>query len=112
IPIDEILCRELAMLALTRMKNPDTISNHVQAVIASYDICNTAPEKIYVPTCIIHSDDDPVIPFEHATALHHKIKHSTLNIISGFGHSFANRQFFDPICHSIKEVSSSVKLKK
>lgn len=101
IPPDEILCRELASLVFQRMKNPDGFMNHFKASMASYDLYAAAPQKITAPTYIIHGEEDPIFPPEHGIALQKAITGSTLFMMPGLGHSFANRELFQPAVMNI-----------
>jgi pimeloyl-ACP methyl ester carboxylesterase len=107
IPVDEILCRELAASAISRMKNLEPGNDHMKAIIASYDLCAAAQEKVDVPTLIIHGDEDPILPLAHAHALKDAIKNSTLQIVPGLGHCLMNRQFFEPVIREIVACAKS-----
>lgn len=101
IPTDEALCRELALLVFQRMKNPDGVNNHLKATMASYDLYTAALAKITTPTHIIHGAEDPIFPLAHGKAIQTAIAGSTLFVMPGLGHSFANRQFFQPTIMNI-----------
>lgn len=101
IPTDEALCRDLALLVFQRMKNPDGANNHLKATMASYDLYTAALSKITAPTHIIHGAEDPIFPLAHGRAIQAAIAGSTLFIMPGLGHSFANRQFFQPTIMNI-----------
>ncbi|MBA3537747.1 MAG: alpha/beta hydrolase [Tatlockia sp.] len=101
IPTDEVLCRELALQVFQRMKNPEGINNHLKATAASYDLYTEALGKITAPTHIIHGAEDPIFPLAHGRAIQEAIVGSTLFVMPGLGHSFANRQFFQPTIMNI-----------
>lgn len=101
ISADETLCRELALQVFKRMKNPDGIFNHFKAIMASFDIHLAAPSRITAPTHIVHGDEDPIFPLEHGIALQAAITGSTLCVLEGLGHNFANYHFFEPILQNI-----------
>lgn len=101
IPIDTELCRELATLAFTRTDKQDSAFNHIQAIIRSHELHAAAPSKITAVTHIIHGADDPLFPVAHGEATHAAIAGSTLSIIPGMGHNFANRQLFEPLINEI-----------
>ncbi len=107
IPTDEVLCRELALLVFQRMKNPEGTNNHLKATMASYDLYAAALSQITAPTHIIHGAEDPIFPLAHGKAIQAAIRGSTLFVMPGLGHSFANKQFFQP---TIMNIISCAKL--
>lgn len=106
LPVDEELCRQLAILNFERMKNPASPQNHMKAIFASHDLHRNAINKISAPTHIVHGDEDPIFPLEHGKATQAAIPGSTLCIIPGLGHNFSCRELMMPI---IREIVSSVK---
>lgn len=98
---DEVLCRELALQVFQRMKNPEGINNHLKATRASYDLYATASKKITAPTHIIQGAEDPIFSLAHGKALQAAISGSTLFVMPGLGHSFANKEFFQPTIMNI-----------
>ncbi len=111
IPTDEVLCRELALLVFERIKNPDGMNNHLKATMASYDLYAAAPSKITAPTHIIHGAEDPIFPLAHGRAIQAAISGSTLFIMPGLGHSFANREFFEPTVMNIISCAKAAETK-
>ena len=105
VPIDIELMRQLAMQSIMRMRNPEGISNHFLAIIASYTLHQEAVSKIKVPTIIIHGDQDPVFGLDHAEALNKSIENSKLIIIPGLGHGITNKIFYPKIIEGIMEVT-------
>ena len=105
IPVDETLCREIAILNFERMKNPESPNNHFRAMMASFDLHAAAPSKITAPTHIVHGDKDPIFPLEHGKATHAAIAKSTFCMIPGLGHNFTCRELLLPMVTNI--VSSA-----
>lgn len=101
LPIDEAMCRQIALQTLLRMKNPEGPNNHFTAIRASYELLDQAPANIKNPTLIIHGDVDPVFPIDHAHALQSAIPHAKLALIANLGHGLPNQQFFAPIIEEI-----------
>ncbi|MBS0185417.1 MAG: alpha/beta hydrolase [Proteobacteria bacterium] len=66
---------------------------HTEAMLASFDLHQKAPELIQIPTLIIHGEKDPIFPLDHAEALKNRIKDSKLLIWDDFGHAISPRHF-------------------
>jgi pimeloyl-ACP methyl ester carboxylesterase len=103
IVIDEALCREIALLNFERMKNPESPNNHHRAIIASFDEHATSSEKIVSPTHVIHGDADPILPVEHGKAVHAAIANSTIDIMSGVGHTLFSDELLSQLVFKIAE---------
>lgn len=106
IALDEELCREIAILNIQRMKNPESPGNHHKAIMASHDYHAAAPSKITAPTHIVHGDEDPILPVEHGKAIQAAIANSTLCIIPGLGHNFLCRELLTPM---VSQIASTAK---
>lgn len=106
-PVDEALCREMAILNFERMKNPESPNNHYRAIMASYDFHAAAPSKITAPTHIVHGDEDPIFPLEHGKAIHAAIAKSTFCIIPGLGHNFSSRELLSPMLTNIVSTAKA-----
>lgn len=106
ISVDETLCREMAILNFSRMKNPESPNNHFRAMMLSHDIHRAASEKITAHTHIVHGDEDPIFPLEHGKAIQTTIKNSTLCVIPGLGHNFSSRELLVPM---VENIISTVK---
>jgi pimeloyl-ACP methyl ester carboxylesterase len=100
-PLDEELCKELAILSFKRAKNAENNDNHYKAIIASHDIHAAAISKITAPTHIVHGDEDLIFPLEHGKATHAAITGSTLCIIPGLGHNLLSQELLQPILENI-----------
>jgi pimeloyl-ACP methyl ester carboxylesterase len=110
LPVDEALCREMAILNVERMQNTESPKNHYRAIIASHDLHAAAPSKITAHTHIVHGDEDPIFPLEHGMTTHAAISKSTISIIPGFGHHLSNKELLLSIATyivSIVQKSSS-----
>jgi pimeloyl-ACP methyl ester carboxylesterase len=101
IPVDETLCREMAILNFERMKNPESPNNHYRAMMASHDFHKNAPNKIKAPTHVVHGDEDPIFPLEHGRATHAAIANSTFCVIPGLGHNFSCKELLSPMVVNI-----------
>ncbi len=107
IPVDETLCRELAIENFERMRNPESPNNHYRAIMASYDFHAAAPSKITAHTHIVHGDEDPIFPLEHGKAVHAAIAHSTFRVIPGLGHNFSCAELFSPMIANIVSTTKA-----
>ena len=88
IPVDEALCREMAILNFERMKNPESPNNHYKAIMASYDFHAAAPSKITALTHIVHGDEDPIFHL-NTVKQHTQPLQTQLSVLSGLGHNFS-----------------------
>jgi len=104
IPLDEELIHQLVMQMFARMRYPTNQKNHFLAIQASYALHSEAPSKIKVPTLILHGDQDPIFPVDHAYAIQKAIPHSKLAIVPGMGHT-VHTPFFNIIIESIDNVA-------
>lgn len=107
IPVEETLCREMAILNFKRMKNPESPNNHYRAIMASYDFHAAAPSKVTAPTHVVHGDEDPIFPLEHGKATHAAIAKSTFCIIPGLGHNFSCKELLLPIVTNIVSTTKA-----
>lgn len=107
IPVDEALCRDMAILNFARMKNPDSPNNHYRAIMASYDFHAAAPSKITALTHVVHGDEDPIFPLEHGKATHAAIAKSTFCIIPGLGHNFSCKELLLPMVTNIVSTAKA-----
>jgi pimeloyl-ACP methyl ester carboxylesterase len=105
VSLDLDACRQLALQVFARMKNPEGVANHFQAILASYDSYSQAPKAIKAPTLILHGDSDPIFPLDHAYATQEAIPHSRLEIIPGLGHGFCSESQFASIVEKIAAVA-------
>lgn len=106
VPIEEEFLRQTALQNFVRMRNPQGIVNHFQAIQASYTLHTASANMIKAPTLILHGDEDPVFPIDHAYALNKTIAHSKFFVLTGFGHGFTNTQFFNPIIEKIEKFTN------
>lgn len=61
------------------------VNGHGRAVMEADDVVDDL-RNLQVPTTIIHGTADPVLPLDHARALHASIADSSLELIEGLGH--------------------------
>lgn len=101
---DEELNHQLALQSFLRERNPESVSNHLKAVEASYDLHKQSAGKIQTPTLILHGDEDPIFPLDHGEALKQVIPHAQLEIIPGMGHAL-NTHFYNVLIEKIVEIS-------
>jgi pimeloyl-ACP methyl ester carboxylesterase len=112
IPVDEALCREMAILNFERMKNPLSPNNHYRAIMASFNLHNAAPSKITAHTHIVHGDEDPMFPLEHGKATHAAVARSTFCIIPGLGHNFSSKELLIPMVTNIVSTAKYADARK
>jgi pimeloyl-ACP methyl ester carboxylesterase len=103
---DEALNRQLGLQTYIRMRDPLSPFNHHKAMMASHDLHDDAPSKIKAPTLILHGDQDPILPLDHAEALHQAIPHAQYVLIKDMGHSL-NAKFYDLIIEKIAGITKS-----
>lgn len=105
---DVELNRQIALQSFIRTKDAGSMFNHISAIDASYELYSKAAQKIKAPTLIIHGDQDPILPVDHAHALNEKIPNSKLNIIQGIGHGL-NKGMYPILIENIIEISRKAK---
>jgi pimeloyl-ACP methyl ester carboxylesterase len=103
IPVDEKLAHQIALQHTLRAQNPAGATNHFQAIQASYELHQKATPQVKVATLIIHGDQDPVFPLDHAYALQKAIKNAKLSIMPGMGHGLLNAALYQPVINKIDE---------
>jgi pimeloyl-ACP methyl ester carboxylesterase len=99
---EEARYREIHQEFLFRLKHPESLTNHLAAIKNSFEMIQTAPHLVKVPTLIIHGTEDPILPPDHGEALHAAIAGSRYLLIEGLGHVL-NRQFYDLIIHTMEQ---------
>lgn len=99
--VDEELAREIGLQSFVRMHDAESATHHFFAIKASHDLHRASLKKIKAPTCVLHGDQDPIFPVDHAKALHKAIPQSTLVIIPKLGHGIWHEQFYSPIIENI-----------
>jgi pimeloyl-ACP methyl ester carboxylesterase len=101
---DEQLGQQLALQSFSRTKDPLKMFNHIAALDASFDLYKDSPSHVKAPTVIIHGDQDPVLPLDHAQALKKAIPQAELVVVQDMGHAL-NAKFYDLIIGKIVELS-------
>lgn len=102
---DEKVFRQLALQSFLKTPSLDGIDHHLKAWKASCDLHQQVIKKmIKVPTLIIHGDQDPIFPLDHAAALKQAIPHAQLAIIPGMGHGL-NTHFYTDLIEKIENIT-------
>ena len=89
---------------LSRLKHPESLTNHLKATNLSFEMILAAPYQVKVPTLIIQGTEDPIFPPDHGAALAQAITGSRYMLVEGFGHVL-NRSFYDLFIQSMKEMT-------
>ena len=87
--------------ALRRNDCPNTLLNHVQAVLRAHEKSMFKFDKITCKTQIIHGTEDVVLPLEHGRALANYIPQAEFFIIEGMGHHLNPAIFQTVIKHLV-----------
>lgn len=103
VPFDEELHRDLLLKQIRRTQNPQGTLNHVLAMKASINLIKQTPQKIALPTTVIHGTHDPIFPQDHGKALASEIPSAKLVILEGMGHTL-NTRFFLPIIDLVDQL--------
>jgi pimeloyl-ACP methyl ester carboxylesterase len=104
VPFDEELEHQLALQSFLRTQELGSMFNHSKAMQASYDLSKQAASKIKAQTLILHGDQDPIFPPDHAVALKQAIPHAQLEIIPGMGHGL-NTHYYNVLIEKIEDIS-------
>lgn len=104
VPFEEERYREIHHEFLSRLKHPESLTNHLSAIKRSFDMIQTIPSMVKVPTLIIHGSEDPIFPPDHCDALSKLIPHAKYLFVEGLGHVL-NCHFYDLIIKEIKHHS-------
>ena len=64
-------------------------------------------KNINKPVLIFHGNEDPVLPLEHAKALHNDIKNSKLIELEGIGHELNSNEFDIYIDNIVRHIKNS-----
>lgn len=96
---DETQYLQVRSMAMARSSSTQGTQHHLFAAKASLDELLTAPQKITVPTLVVHGDQDPIFSVEHAEHLVKAIKGAKLQIIAGMGHALN-----DSLCQLLQQM--------
>lgn len=96
--------REIHREFLLRLKHPESMGNHLLAIKNSFNMIQTVPYQVKVPTLILHGFEDPIFSQDHADALAKAIPHAKYLLIEGMGH-VPNRVFYDIYISEIKQLA-------
>lgn len=108
VPFEERRYKEIHAEFLSRLRHPESLLNHIQAIKNSFEMILEVPSKVCVPTLVIHGTEDPLLPPDHGEALSRAINGSRYLVVQGMGHVL-NCQFYDLI---VKEVQQHAGLHK
>lgn len=84
---DRAYWEDLVERVAARSREPDTSARHVTAMDRTPSLVGRIRE-LDVPTLIVHGEQDPVFPPEHAEELRRAIPGARLHLIGGMGHIF------------------------
>lgn len=106
-PFEESLNRDLQRKFLLRLKSPKSLLNHLEAIKNSFDLVQTVPRQVKVPTVILQGSEDCIFPKDHGEELHKAIEGSKFVLVNGMGH-VPNSQFYSTMIKEFKENASRV----
>lgn len=101
VPFDEELNRDLHTQFLARLRYPQGLINHLNAIKRSLEQIRQIPHQVKVPTLIFHGSEDAIFPLEHGVALAKAINGSHFVPVQGFGH-VPNGYFYDMFIKTIQ----------
>jgi 10-carbomethoxy-13-deoxycarminomycin esterase len=101
-PFEEDLYREIHREFLSRLKHPESLFNHLDAIKNSFELIQKAPQLVKTQTLIFHGSEDPIFPPDHGEALAKAITGSKFVFVQGMGH-VPNSYFYDKVIDGIKE---------
>jgi pimeloyl-ACP methyl ester carboxylesterase len=104
VPFEETRYREIHAEFLQRLRHPESLTNHLDAIKNSFRMILDAPFQVNVPTVVIHGTEDPILPPVHGETLARSIPGAKFVLIDGFGH-VPNCQFYPLFIEEIKEVA-------
>jgi pimeloyl-ACP methyl ester carboxylesterase len=104
VPFDEKVYHRLAFESFLKNSNLDGLEQHLKAWEASSDLHKQTISLLHAPTLIIHGDQDPIFPLDHAKALKKAIPHAQLKIIPDMGHGL-NTHFYNIIIEKIEDMT-------
>lgn len=110
-PFEEKSYEELHRLFLKRALHPESINNHMLALLASEKIIRTIPSQVRVPTLIIHGTEDVIFPKDHGIMLSKAIAHARFFLIEGMGH-IPNQTVYKTYIEEFKKMTKEVNLKQ
>jgi pimeloyl-ACP methyl ester carboxylesterase len=99
---EEKLYRDIHAQFLMRLKAPESLPNHLLAIKRSFEMIQTAPFQVKVPTLIIHGSEDPILAPDHGEALRDAIANSRYLFVPGMGHVL-NGHFYELIIPAMQE---------
>lgn len=91
VPFDEETTRTTMFDLVSRSRDIRAIENHF--ALADVDVADLSLGQITAPTLVLHGDEDPLFPLEHARALVAEIPGARLVVLSQVGHEVPARVF-------------------
>lgn len=107
VPFETERYREIHAEFLSRMKHPESLTNHIEAIKKSYDLVSSVASQVRVPTVIFHGTSDPIYPPDHGIALSKAIRGCKYIVVEGFGH-VPNKAFYDLFVSEIAALASGM----
>jgi len=107
VPFETERYREIHKEFLSRLKHPESLTNHLEAIKRSFDLIATVPSQVKVPTLIFHGTVDPINPPDHGESLARAIQGSKYIQVEGFGH-VPNKAFYDLFVSEIAALASGM----
>lgn len=87
VPFDRVYWEDLVRRVMARSTEPDTAGRHLGALDRTPPLTGLI-RSLTVPTLVVHGEQDPVFPLEHARELHRVLPRSRLRQVAGMGHIF------------------------
>ena len=109
IPFEEDLYREIFREFFSRAKHPECANNHFRANENSFEMIQSTPCQVKVPTVIFHGTEDPIFPQDHGKALSEKISGAKYILVNGLGH-VPNKHVYSLFIEEIKRNAQAKKL--
>jgi len=104
ISFEESTYRKIHNEFIKRIKNRESLTNHLFVCRNSEATIKNIPQEVRVPCLVLHGTEDPIFPPDHGQALADKIKNSRYHLIDGFGH-VPNGYFYDFIIESVYNLA-------
>ncbi|MBA3956916.1 MAG: alpha/beta hydrolase [Parachlamydiaceae bacterium] len=108
-PFEEERYRELHAEFLRRLRHPESLTNHLEAIKSSFQMIVDVPFHVTVPTVVIHGTEDPILQPIHGETLAKSISGAKFVLVEGFGH-VPNRLFYPIFIKEITEIAHTRKL--
>jgi pimeloyl-ACP methyl ester carboxylesterase len=107
VSFEEERYREIHTEFILRCKHPESLTNHLLAISASFDAIIAAPAQVKVPTVVIQGTEDTILPPDHGEALAKSIPGARYVLAEGYGH-VPNCHFYGLFIEEIKKNALQV----